>query len=500
MRRRPRPLPRFRGRALAASTAGAVALVLSALSGAPAALAASTPAPTRPPTATPAPCPAGETRTPVVLTPPSPGGPLGPSSTVAPDGTVVTTYCATTAPTPQRGPVIAPEHTVGGPGLAGTGVLVDGRASVPAPPTVTDVSWVVADVDTGEVLAAKNPHALLLPASTLKTLTALVTLPALPPTRVVRASPQAVGAVGTRVGLVEGSPYTVDQLFQGLVLVSGNDTAYALADAYGGTARLLAAMNAKAAQLGAWDTLAKDPSGLDEVGQRSSAYDLALFGRAVMALPAYRKYATLRTATFPGGTDPRGKVYQPFTITNHNLLLENYPGTIGVKNGYTSGARHTFIGAATRGGRTLLVTEMGGGVVPSWQPSAQLLDWAFAHADDLTPVGTLVAAGAPQPPEWRSPAGSATPGSRTTPTSPTSPTSTTSTAPPTTISPPSSSPSLTSAPPVALAGTTGPGGQPRILTDPLTYAVLAALAVAGLALWVTATIRRRRRRGASTPG
>ncbi|MEP6651268.1 MAG: hypothetical protein ABJA74_15370, partial [Lapillicoccus sp.] len=181
----------------------------------------------------------------------------------------------------------------------------------------------------------------------------------------------------------------------------GNDTAYALADAYGGRDKTIAAMNAKAGQLGAWDTIAVDPSGLDTPGQRSSAYDLALLGRAVMQLPAYRQVAATMRYTFPGGTDRTGKAFPPFEIQNHNTLLQNYAGTIGVKNGFTTGARNTFIGAVTRGGRTLLITQMGGTAVPSWVRQAALLDWAFANGSRLRPVGTLVAPGTAQPPELR---------------------------------------------------------------------------------------------------
>jgi len=459
------------------------------------------------------PCPTGSTPTQVTAPPPdrppstTPETP-NPSITTLPDGSVLTTTCAVAPPTPLPGPQISPANTVGGPRLAAAGVIVDAPSSVPPPPTVTDVSYVISDLGTGEVLAAKDPHALLLPASTLKTLTALVTLPVLNPSTVVTASRAAVTADGTRVGLIEGNPYTVDQLFTGLVLVSGNDTAYALADAFGGQEPTVAAMNQRARDLGAWDSVAKDPSGLDEEGQQSSAYDLALFGRAVMQLPGYRRYAVMRDFTFPGGTDLKGKVYPPFQIANHNTLLESYPGTIGVKNGYTSGARHTFIGAVTRGDRTLLITQMGGVAVPSWQPTAALLDWAFANAGQLRPVGTLVAPGAPQPPEWRgepstpssSPVAATTtaPGTTATPTTPTTPTTTRPPAQPTT------STSAVTRPPVAAAGPTPPpsaaGGNPFpvLLTTaqtaaarPATYAVLG-LALVALAAWLVARRRRRR--------
>jgi D-alanyl-D-alanine carboxypeptidase (penicillin-binding protein 5/6) len=218
----------------------------------------------------------------------------------------VQTVCVVAPPTPFPAPSVAAANVVGGPQLAAGGVIVDKPDSVPAPPEGTEVSYLIADMDTGQVLAAKNPHAWLLPASTLKTLTSLVVMPAVPATTSLVATDDEVNADGTRVGMVSGATYTVDDLFHGLVLMSGNDTAYALADAYGGRDKTIAAMNAKAAQLGAWDTVAVDPSGLDAPGQHSSAYDLALLGRAVMELPAYRQVAATtscwRTTPAPSGS------------------------------------------------------------------------------------------------------------------------------------------------------------------------------------------------------
>jgi D-alanyl-D-alanine carboxypeptidase (penicillin-binding protein 5/6) len=78
-----------------------------------------------------------------------------------------------------------------------------------------------------------------------------------------------------------------------------------------------------------------------------------------------------------------------FTISNHNLLLHNYPGTIGIKNGYTIAAGYTYIEAATRGGKTYLVSEMASSQA-GWRPTAALLSWAFAHGSAVTPIGELV--------------------------------------------------------------------------------------------------------------
>jgi len=183
--------------------------------------------------------------------------------------------------------------------------------------------------------------------------------------------------------------------------VSGNDTAYAIARAYGGRDRIIADMNAAAGRLGAWDTNAVDPSGLDADGQHTSAYDLALIGRAVMQLSEFRRHAVLLQAQFPGAVDATGKTVPPFAIANHNPIIETYPGTIGIKSGYTTLARNTFIGAATRGDRTLIVAAMGS--VERQAPSVEaLLTWGFSYAAQARSVGQLVAPGtATQPPEWR---------------------------------------------------------------------------------------------------
>ena len=175
-------------------------------------------------------------------------------------------------------------------------------------------------------------------------------------------------------------------------MFSANDAVYALADAAGGYDKTVALMNATAREIGAHDTVVVDPSGLDEGNQRSSAYDLALIARDAMRLPAFRAAVVKRDVLFPGGKDKQGKVWKPFHVYNINELLRHYPGAIGIKPGRTDRAQHTFIGAATRGGRTLVVTQMGS-VTGSWKPTAALLDWGFANADKVTPVGTLVAAG-----------------------------------------------------------------------------------------------------------
>jgi D-alanyl-D-alanine carboxypeptidase (penicillin-binding protein 5/6) len=345
-------------------------------------------------TPTPAPCPSGQTPTTLPATaPPTPPTPGTASATIRHSCALVPIQA------PDR-PPLAPEHVVGGTKLATAGVVTDLPAGVPLPPWSPAMSYVVADLATGEIIAAKNPHALARPASTLKTLTALVALPKLDPRQVVIATDDDVAADGSRVGLVAGNPYTVEDLFNGLFLVSGNDAAYAIARAYGGRAQLLSDMNTTAAHLGAWDTVAKDPSGLDVDGQFSSAYDLALIGRAGMQLESFRLHAAMVKSTFPGAKDSTGKVLPAFAVENNNPIIDKYRGVIGIKSGFTQAARNTFIGAVKRGDRSLIITSVGS-VERQTDSIMALLDWGFAHADQARAVGWLVAPGtAPPPAEW----------------------------------------------------------------------------------------------------
>ncbi|WP_328807675.1 D-alanyl-D-alanine carboxypeptidase family protein [Nonomuraea antri] len=274
----------------------------------------------------------------------------------------------------------APATPVGGEALGSRGLVLP--QGVKAPPKTKATSFVIADADTGQVLAAKDPHGKYLPASTIKSLTALTLIPKLDKNRKIRPSHNACNQEGTAVGLVPKVTYKVDDLFKGLMMSSGNDAAMALAEANGGVAKTMRDMNAEAKRLQANDTVAKTPSGLDQPGQSSSAYDLALIARAGLANPDFRRYISTKTANFPA---PKN-TYQ---ISNHNKLLFRYKGMIGVKNGWTSKAHGSFVGAATRGGHTIIVSIMRHEGY-FWDEVASLLDWGFAARGRAQPVGTLV--------------------------------------------------------------------------------------------------------------
>ena len=154
----------------------------------------------------------------------------------------------------------------------------------------------IADLDTGDVLAARNPHGRYPPASTLKWLTALTLLPKLDKRKRVVCSYPDVDVDGTRVGLVQYGRYSVDLLFQAMLMASGNDAANALARVAGSVPSTVAAMNATARSIQAYDTHAATPSGLDGPHQLTSAYDLALIGRADLARADFRKYTAQKSA------------------------------------------------------------------------------------------------------------------------------------------------------------------------------------------------------------
>ncbi|HEX4727763.1 MAG TPA: serine hydrolase, partial [Jatrophihabitans sp.] len=180
---------------------------------------------------------------------------------------------------------LAPNGAVpGGQQLAGRGLITP--AGAPAlPKNIGARSWILVDLDSGDVLAARDPHGRYQPASVLKLLTAVTLLPRLPGNRLVTVSARAANAEGSAVGLLTGAKYSVDQLFQALLLVSANDAAMALAEANGGVASTVAQMNAEIGKLGGYDTLVQTPSGLDGWQQLSSAYDLALVLRAAVQQP-----------------------------------------------------------------------------------------------------------------------------------------------------------------------------------------------------------------------
>src|SRR5271166_3443103 len=245
----------------------------------------------------------------------------------------------------------AQKNEIGGPAMASRSIVVNyPSAAARRLPGVPASAYVIADADNGEVLAAKDPHGLYPPASTLKVLTAITMLPRLNPDATVVATKLAASVEPNIVGLIPGHRYKVADLFRALLLISANDAAVSLVQASGSCARGMALLNAEAQHLQAYDVVAKQPNGLPAPGQVVSAYDLALIARQALAMPAFMHYDSTLAASFPVSTGN----YLP--MANQNALLTQYPGALGGKIGWTMRAGATYIGLARQNGVTLIVT------------------------------------------------------------------------------------------------------------------------------------------------
>ncbi|MFC9892281.1 serine hydrolase [Nocardia sp. NPDC127579] len=280
-------------------------------------------------------------------------------------------------------PLAVPTPAVGGTRLAECGlVLPNGAPAVPQ--DISSTAWLVSDLDTGAVLAAKDPHGRYRPASTIKVLLAIVALRTLNLDTVVTGTQADANVDGTRVGIGPGGRYTNRQLMQALIMASGNDAAHAIAAQLGGDDGAVAKMNELAKSLYLLDTRVATPSGLDGPGMSTSAYDLAAAFREAMTIPLFAELVHTEQVDFPGYPKdpeiPDDQDHPGFVIANDNHLLYNYEGAIGGKTGFTDDSRHTFVAAAERDGRRLCITLLAGEVKPirPWQQAARLLDYAFA--------------------------------------------------------------------------------------------------------------------------
>jgi len=307
---------------------------------------------------------------------------------------VVTPPAVDSSEVPESGdppaPLPVPAKPLGGDALSGCGIIT-APGTPPVPDDVSAEAWVVADLDNGDIIAARDPHGRHRPASIIKVLVAMQSLRELPINKQVMGTSDDAAAEGTRVGVDKGGKYTVNDLLHGLLMHSGNDAAHALAVQLGGMDTALAKINDLAGKLGGRDTRAATPSGLDGPGMSTSAYDLGLFYRYAWQNAVFANVVATKTYDFPG--HPRdGQEDSPgYELENDNQLLYNYPGALGGKTGYTDDAGQTFVGAAERDGRRLVAIMLRGTRLPiaPWEQAAHLLDYGFSTAPG-TKVGSLI--------------------------------------------------------------------------------------------------------------
>lgn len=287
----------------------------------------------------------------------------------------------------STGPLPVPSAPAGGERMAACGrVLPAGAPEFPQ--DITAASWVVQNLGTGEVVAAKAPHARQRPASLIKLLLALVVVEHFEPDDTISPTVEDISTACSCAGLVAHVAYPVRKLLHALLMVSANDVAHAFGTALGGQDVALSMMNTLAERLGALDTRATTTSGLDARGMVSSAYDLSVIYNYAMEQPRIAEILRTRKITFPGG----GKK-DDYPIYNDNDLLGSYTGFLGGKTGYTDNARHTYVGGAQRGEVSLGVVLLRGKQRPvrMSEQAARLLDYGFAlAARGSEPLGTIL--------------------------------------------------------------------------------------------------------------
>jgi serine-type D-Ala-D-Ala carboxypeptidase (penicillin-binding protein 5/6) len=268
---------------------------------------------------------------------------------------------APVAATPQ-----APEAPVTPPQEANGALLTDGgpkaidvqldanpldpvRVRFKRPPE----SGLLIDVDTGEVLWRLRPVTPLPIASLTKIMTAVLTAERTDADEKVRISARARDVEGSKIGILpKKKRVRLETLLNGLMLVSGNDAAVALAEHISGTEEaFVEEMNARARDERLACTRFASASGIVDEGNQSCAVDLAAMAKLALDAPRVARVMKRRRAVLPFPTKG-GRIY----LNGHNYLIKDgYPGALGVKTGYTDKAGRCFVGAAEQGGRRLAV-------------------------------------------------------------------------------------------------------------------------------------------------
>jgi len=269
---------------------------------------------------------------------------------------------------------------------ADKGKTLDGPSLdvVGAPQGVKAKEGILVDAATGQVVWSQGESTSAPIASITKVMTALVVLQAGGLNNEVTV-PSAVTAYVAKydanaAGLIPGQKFTVDELLHIMLVVSAADAAYTLANAYGpGLPAFIAKMNAEAAKLGMTGTHFASPDGLPyptETSTYSTPTDLVALGEAAMAYPEFRLIVDETAYNLPKTAD-----HNAVSIRNTDALLSMFPGTVGIKDGFTNGAGHTLLFEAVRNGRTLIGDVLGSpdsGFTAADKDAEKVLTWGFS--------------------------------------------------------------------------------------------------------------------------
>lgn len=256
-------------------------------------------------------------------------------------------------------------------------LLFGGLTSVNAlaeTPDVSAESAILMDAKTGTVLFKKNADNKMLVASTTKIMTALIVIENCSPEDVVEIKKEYTLVEGSSMYLREGEELTIRELLYGLMLSSGNDAATALAYHVSGSIEAFAElMNDKAAELGLQNSSFKNPHGLDTDGHYSSARDLAIITAAAMENKLFEEIASTKSIAIAGRS-----------LSNHNKMLWNYEGCLGVKTGYTMAAGRSLVSCAERDGLRLICVTLND--PDDWDDHTALFDWGYENFEYVSLV------------------------------------------------------------------------------------------------------------------
>ncbi len=239
-------------------------------------------------------------------------------------------------------------------------------------PQVTARGVYIADVDSMVPLIMKRPDEKLRPASLTKIMTALAAMAAFSGEEIVTAG-RADGAVGKTIHLKTGEQVRFSDMLYGLLLESGNDAAFALAENYpGGYDGIIEAMNQKAAQLGMVNTEYRNVSGVDQYRHETTVRDMAILTKEAMTNDLLRQVVATKEKEIKSldGT----VIHQ---LTNTNELLGEVDGVVGVKTGTTDLAGESLVTLVTRDGRKVILVMLGSN--DRFGETKLLIDWVFGH-------------------------------------------------------------------------------------------------------------------------
>ena len=238
-------------------------------------------------------------------------------------------------------------------------------------PVISAQAALAVDLDSGVTLYEKNPDEPLLPASTTKIITALVSLDFYPLDKILRVGD--VSVAGQKTGLKKGEEISVKDLLSGLLIYSANDAAEVLAQNYsGGREAFITVMNIKARQLGLEGSFFKNPSGLDGGGHLSTARDLVRLSSVAIKNETFAQIVATKEEVVKSQD---GKISHK--LVNLNKLVGEVEGVLGVKTGWTENARENLVTYVDRGGHKIMFALLGS--QDRFGETKELIEWIFKN-------------------------------------------------------------------------------------------------------------------------